>query len=378
MDAARAHVTVTDTIAVVAPVVIHGRGRSSELSVTLHRTAAGWKVRSTEYLSQIPFELTPAGPGAEYFALADRWAAANVAWAGAVLRANPPNGGDSTLRSEALQTLDEPFHLRSAANVPAVGNFLRQSVDSAIAQIRRERVTSGATLWKLYNQGWVVRTANHTWAFDFYEGPDRARMTDEQIDAILGRLDAVFYSHWHSDHVAMRVVKRAVDKRVPVFLPPFPEGGQGGGARSQAASLGSAAVVVPPGADGEVSGITYHAYPGHQDGMPNNCIAATADGMTILHAGDQRWAADSTWIDRVGDELAVDVLLPPIWMIDDTEKGRWVQGIRPRVIIPGHENELQHGFDGRFPYHRDYDLLTPLSQEWYAMAWGERVHIEPR
>jgi len=371
IDVSHAVIVVRGTVATAEHVRIGSVRRATyEHRFSFRKEAGGWKIAEIEEGIQVPVELDMPGLGPDYLALADRWAGANLEWAQRTLRANPPQGGDSTLRAFALHRIDEPLHLWSAPQLAAVQAYFRGAIDDAIAGMRAERVTQGATIWKLYNQGWIVRTANHTWGHDIYDGVDRAKMTDEQVDAILGQIDVLFISHWHGDHLSMRVVKRALAKGIPVLLPPVPER-----ARGELAALGPGATVIEQGADGEVRGIRYHAYPGHQDGLPNNCFATTTDGMTILHTGDQRWEADYPWIERIGDERAVDVLLAAIWTIED---GRAVRGVRPRVVIPGHENELGHGFDGRFPYHRDYDIITGPPQQWYVLSWGERVHVDPR
>jgi len=377
IDAAAAHVAISDTVATAEPVVMRNRrSGSAEYRLTLHRGESGWYVRTAEFLAPIPVELEPGGPGAEYLALTERWAGANLTWIQRTLWANPPNGGDSTLRAHALLALDEPLHLRSAPSLRPVQEFLRANIDHAIAQMRAERVTEGATIWKLYNHGWIARTANHTWAHDLNDGAGRASMSDQQIDALLSEIDVLFLSHWHGDHVAMNVVQRALAKGIPVLLPPVSESEDGARARERVvAALGPGATVIAPGSHGETRGLRWHAYPGHQGDMPNNVYAVTADGMTIMQTGDQADRNDFAWIDSVGAWQAVDVLLPNVWTI---EMRRVVAGVRPRFVFPGHENELGHNFEHREPYCQAYEVLDGIPAKWYVLAWGERVHVDPR
>lgn len=56
---------------------------------------------------------------------------------------------------------------------------------------------------------------------------------------------------------------------------------------------------------------------------------------------------------------------------------RIAKGLNPKLIIPGHENELGHTFDDRVPYWGDEKYLnleySELKQNFpvLLMAWGE-------
>ena len=78
----------------------------------------------------------------------------------------------------------------------------------------------------------------------------------------------------------------------------------------------------------------------------------------------------------IGDERAVDVLLPNVWTDD---LSRMIRGVRPRVLIPGHENELGHNFEHREPYAQAFEKLEQERDvEWHVLALGERVHVSGR
>ena len=323
-----------------------------------------------------PIEMVYPELGAAAVQRNEAWSDDMFRWVRAQLRADPPQNGNPRKRMQALHTLDEPLHLRSSHLLHSTRRFLREGADEAIASFRDEQVTEGATIWQIYNQGWIVKTASHAWGHDLYAGPDSASLTDEQIDALVEPLDALFISHWHGDHASVRVLARATAKGVPVLIPPVPSGGWGEYIRRDIEQIGEGATVIEGGAEGEVSGLRYRACPGHQDDLENNCFAVTADGMTILHTGDQRQDADTTWIAHVGDEITVDVLLPHLETIYEDYV---FEGIRPRWVLPGHLVELGHGFDGRLPYDRAYDIVIPLRGiDWRVLAWGEHVHIPPR
>jgi len=384
-DVTRAEIIVDTDTAWVSPVLLRDSYGDFDCIITLLRSGGSWLITDHDYLRRVAPELHTVGLGPEYISLTERWARWNLAWCDSTLRANPPNGGDRRLRRQAHHMLDEPLHLNSAPMLQVVREYHRSRIDAAIAEMRTEIATSGAIIWKLYNHGFVVRTASHTWGHDVYEGPGEMAMRDDQVDAILGEVDALFCSHWHGDHSSSDVIQRALELGVPVMVSSFPDRDY---VRHMKQAIGfgdddtppPGLTVVAPGSSGDVAGLAYHAYPGHQGDFTNNVFVVEADSMAIMQTGDQSNDDDFAWIDGVGDERRVDVLLPNVWTTDMT---RVINGVRPRVVIPGHENEMGHNFEHREPYTQAYERLEGYERSsyqpaaWYVLAWGERVHIEP-
>ncbi len=382
LEVAGARIAVGGDSAVAEGIVVLMKWGAFEWSYELKREDAGWRLLWMEPGGRVAAETVLPGLGKPYVELMERWAGTALGWVDSVLAANPPNGGDRQMRLTALKMLDEPLHLVSAPTLKPVQSFFRSNIDTAIAQMTSEVVTDGATLWKLYNHGFVVKTPNRCWAHDVVEGSGGIAMTDEQIDAILGQVEALFCSHWHSDHTSINLVKKALARGIPVLVAPLPEGGSGDWILQEldsvADSEGSAeATVVEPGADGEVGGLGYHAYPGHQRTQLNNVFVVSADHMTIMQTGDQSSDDDfAAWIDSVHTERQIDVFLPNVWTKDIR---RFIAGVRPRVAIPGHEVELGHRFELRHPYDKSIaefsEHVGTQGVEWHVMAWGERVHV---
>ena len=87
---------------------------------------------------------------------------------------------------------------------------------------------------------------------------------------------------------------------------------------------------------------------------------------------------DYDWIDYVSKNHLVDILLPPSWT---NEIYRIVKGFDPKLIIPGHENELGHTIDDRVPFWYDSEYLELTYPELKSsdyplilMTWGESYH----
>ncbi len=374
-------ITFRDALAYAEPVIATDLRETREIRYVLRRESEGWRIIKMEEIAEGPTELGLPGLGRSYVELLESWTSANLEWIQKTLRANPPNGGNRNLRQHALLMLDEPLHLRSASHLESTGRFLRANTDHAISEMRSETVEQGATIWKMYNHGWIVKTHNHCWAHDLYEGVKGASMRDDQVDEILDQVEVLFCSHWHGDHTSIPVVKSALAKGIPVLVSPLPEEEWGesmsqtiSGTKDHSGTVREV-TLVEPGAKGEIRGIRYHAYPGHQGEFPNNAYLISADGINIMQTGDQSNGHDFEWISRVGDDYSVDVLLPNVWT---TDLSRIIEGVRPRVVIPGHESEIGHLFEHREPYDQAFEKLRREEVEWHVLAWGERFHIGPR
>ena len=118
------------------------------------------------------------------------------------------------------------------------------------------------------------------------------------------------------------------------------------------------------------------AYPGHQGTLINNdYLVATPEGFVVFHTGDQSGSegpgSDFDWIANVGRDHAVDVLLPNCW---GTALGRTLRGVDPKLVIPGHENEMAHSVDHREDYTQTYNRLFGARYPAVVMTWGESYH----
>ena len=311
--------------------------------LSFRRGDDGWRVEKCRLEPSGPIEEGLPGLGSEFVRQTEEWAASGLAWARGTLESNPPQGGDRTLRVSAHLMLDQVLHLNSSTSLHAVRDFAHRCAERAIEEMHSESVTEGAIVWKLYNHGWVVKTANHCWAHDFYEGPGGMALSARHVDGVLDAVEALFCSHWHGDHSSIPVIRRALAKGLPVFTAPTPDAAKGDMLRENVNNVTDfsgvpRSISVPgPFEEGTVGGIRFRAHPGHQDELPNTIFMVQADGMTIVQTGDQYNEDDYQWLRGIGEHERVDVCLP--WMV---ELNRLVEAVRPRVVIPGHQNELGH------------------------------------
>jgi L-ascorbate metabolism protein UlaG (beta-lactamase superfamily) len=290
-------------------------------------------------------------------------------------------------RRQALAALDAILHEEDAPARAPLQRFFHRRIEQLLAQLQAN-VRSGATIWHVYNHGFVVRTASATLCFDLvrpkYLG--NFALDEPTMRRIVDACDVLFVSHAHADHAENFVAQSFIEQGKPVVAP------EQIGYR---ASFYSAVTHLEPAADKVYSvsikqgtvNLGVVVFPGHQDiEMDNNVVLVTTpEGISVAHTGDQWQTADFSWIDRVSERYKVDILLPNDWTYDIA---RLVRGFNPAVVVPGHSNELGHEPEKRQPYLLGYQRKSGSGhfggsagegyvQPLVVLAWGESFHYQP-
>ena len=300
----------------------------------------------------------------------------------------PPSEALPEGRRAALTTLDTILRDANPAQLAAVQRFFHRRIDAAADEMRRVEVRSGATVWQIYNHGFVVRTQSATLCFDLVRAkylPGFA-LSEQTMRRIVQACDVLFVSHVHADHAESFVAQAFVDQGKPVVAPE--QIGYRDLLYAQITQFepSIAEVRTLPVRHGRVS-LRVVVFPGHQgDEIDNNVVLVTTpEGISVAHTGDQ-WDsfADFGWMDRVAQRFRVDLLLPNDWTYDIA---RMVRGFRPSLVIPGHANELGHAVEKRQPYGFSYQRKTGsdrfggsarvgYTEPMLVMTWGESFHYE--
>jgi L-ascorbate metabolism protein UlaG (beta-lactamase superfamily) len=293
-------------------------------------------------------------------------------------------------RRLALFLLDSVLHDVYAPKRLPVQVFFHDRIRRAIEQIENVHVRDGAMIWKLYNHGFVVRTATVTFAFDLVRA--RLRRTEEFAlsDTLMKRLvdqcDALFISHRHGDHADEWVAQAFRELKKPVVAPPEVWKDRPIHADLTHLKREAQTVQVLPIQNGRRK-LRVVNYPGHQGASIENNVPLvfSPEGMSFCQMGDQSNNRDFAWIDSVGSNHRVDVLLPNCWTTDIV---RTVRGFDPELVITGHENEMGHTIDHREPYWLTYQRkigsdrfggsrLIGYDVPLLVMTWGEAYHYRP-
>lgn len=293
-------------------------------------------------------------------------------------------------RHLSLLLLDAVLHNVYAAYRLPVQEFYHQQLEKVLDEMEKTRVEKGAVIWKIYNMGYVVRTRTTTFAFDLVSGMNTGcpsfALSEATMDRLVGQCDALFLSHRHQDHAEEAVAWKFIKNGKPVVAPSqIWEGKPIHSSVTHLPRVADSVQLLPVQQGKQVLKVII--YPGHQMETNDNNVSlvTTPEGLSFCHMGDQinegKFMIDYAWIDSVYLHQRVDVLLPPCWT---NEIFRIVKGFNPRLVIPGHENELGHRMDDRVPFWGDAEYLEltypELKRSNYKvinMTWGESVRFHP-
>ena len=311
-----------------------------------------------------PFIRYPAMPS-HIIELRDRWAAETLKWVDKTLRAHQPEVDPPYIRIQALAALDDPIHLGEAPVLDVIADYFQKRMQVGLTHLQSTgHPDRGARIWKFYNFTFVVKTPNHAFAFDVCHGYRKVTMTKAQLRSIAREVDMAFISHDHPDHadVAFAHEMAALGKKVVVPDVLWPN-----------SDIEKSLVRVSGTYKGHVDGVSFIAFPGSQGAtLPNPVYLVAADGVSLMHMGDQSRSSDyDKWMKGIGKTHDVDILF-----INCRDGGmrRKISAIDPKLIIPGHENEIRHIVDGRQGVVRTLSNLKENKIPVVLMSWGEYFH----
>ena len=241
-----------------------------------------------------------------------------------------------------------------------------------VEQLEQPCRKRGVEVFKLYNDGFVVRTRSMTVGFDLCGTRGKVRfIPDSLMRPIVAGCDALFISHRDPDHADRRVVSMATEMGIPVYGPMDYDNDEVQDIRMedfQARVLACAHGKAP---------LKVQALPGHQDDLQNNIYVVTfPEGYTVAHCGDQYRREDLAWLKSVSTKLArpLDILIIDCWAM---EMKATIEGFAPRLVVSGHENEMLHTID-----HREAFWLTQYKFDAMGMdipsvilCWGEGYRL---
>ena len=305
-----------------------------------------------------------------------------------MLTLHPARPSESDQRRLSLRLFDAVMHDRSAAYRKPVQDFYHQRISRVLDELEKTKVKKGAVIWKIYNMGFIVRTKSVTLAFDLVSGANSGSpafaLPQEMMNRLVDQCDVLFLSHYHRDHAEQATTQRFIDARKPVVAPP--QIWKNMPIHPSITHLNREAHTIQNLKLKNGRELKVVVYPGHQMGKTENNVPVvfSPEGISFCHMGDQinegAFMEDYEWIDQVGKNHRVDVLMPPCWT---NEIFRIVKGINPKLVIPGHENELGHTVDDRVPFWGDaqflqltYPELKRSAYKTMVMTWGESFHYK--
>ncbi len=277
------------------------------------------------------------------------------------LKEYPPETGQPIARKLALYNLDALLHDTRYDQSPVLHQFMTKRMMSALKDLSCP-TDGGLKIYKLYNDGFVVRTKTVTVAFDLFSG--KGLIADTLMQAIVNQCDVLFITHLHEDHADKQVADLFIKAQKPVFAPAnlWADNSSVQHIRSekvmeQKIKIGNNTLLV-------------NVLPGHQDQLINNIYEViTPEGYRVIHTGDQYNEEDMEWLSQINKQIpAPDVLLVNCWTM---RLSVLVDNFNPKLVITGHENELGHSIDHREAYWLSFQKLEQINKPYVVMTWGE-------
>lgn len=283
---------------------------------------------------------------------------------------SPPTAGQTIDRDAALTLIDQVEHLPDAPKILALQNWYHQRIKSMLMKLKTTpQPKSGAIVYKLYNHGFIVRTAKATYALDFYPGPrgDGFALDDSLTVELVKVCDVYFVSHWHPDHADEFVAKTFISQGKAVVTPDSVWFGKDFYNKVLRPARDTKKINSIKLKNGK--SIQFAVLPGHQGKvLNNNYVVKDSESLTFAQTGDQDNTDDFSWIDSIHDNFKIDIFFPNVW---SPEIHRMLKGYDPNVVIPGHNNELGHTSDHREAYWLNNLRAEDFKNKFINLTWGE-------
>lgn len=277
------------------------------------------------------------------------------------LERNPASTEPSAERQLALASLDALLHDTRNDGSPALHAFLDRRIARVAEQLKARPKKKVVELFKLYNDGFIVRSGGVTVGFDLCGTRQGEKyIPDPLMREIVGRCDMLFISHRDPDHADAIVVDMASEAGIPVYGPEdYPNEKT---EKVRMADFGSRSLA---------KGMEVQALPGHQDDLQNNIYVITfPNGRIVAHCGDQYNREDLAWLKTVSEKMArpLDILIIDCWALELKET---VEGFSPHLVVFGHENEMGHTIDHREAFWLTQHKSNTLPVPSVILSWGE-------
>ncbi|MFQ6064577.1 MAG: MBL fold metallo-hydrolase [Candidatus Bathyarchaeia archaeon] len=271
--------------------------------------------------------------------------------------------------------------------------LIRARVQSMLREINETTVDSGAIVWRIYNEGFIVKTRNLTLGFDI-----ACTWLCPEIAGIADHADLLFMSHRHGDHADIEGLKRASLRGVKTVIPE-PDLEEPAWYVTQLQQNASQLVPASVEQPINVSGVQVRAFL-TPHGITNYAyLVELPDGLRILHTGDTEHFSDLTWIDDLANEQQIDIAFLKAGSLTDIPReaikipilarrheklplGRPFSetALKPKIIVPMHENELGHGFawistSNLHLAYQQLDELNSSTTQIVVLAWGQSIFL---
>lgn len=271
-----------------------------------------------------------------------------------------PQTGDQEIRKNSICSINDLILGSYAQQYDKVYKFYQLMLEKTMIEIRAEKVEEGATVWQIYNHGFIVKTSTVLLGFDLYDYYGSANLKN-----LADILDVMFISHNHADHLCPELEQAMVNWNKPVI-------------RNVNPAMTHVSTTINLGDSVNELNLIVTQHTGLHNIAVQMFEVVTPEGIRIFHTGDNQ---TSETLPVIPD---VDILLLNAW-VNESGWTSSIEGsrnainkIKPKVTLPGHILELGHVISGSYTVtYSDAYIVNDfdLGCEYHVLAWGERYHF---
>jgi hypothetical protein len=191
---------------------------------------------------------------------------------------NPPNTGDIIIREQTILALDNILKNDSGCTVNNIYDFFLARMEKVPQEF--EDTVSVASIWLIYNHGFIIKTPQLVFAFDVVFGCTEWPSTHlwlgiESLPEIISQIDILFISHEHGDHNNTDIRQAVIAKGGYVVVP------------SDGKVYGN--VPMASGDSLNLLGLQIKAHFGFHGDVPTRIFEVTTqNSLKIVHTGDNQ------------------------------------------------------------------------------------------
>ena len=277
------------------------------------------------------------------------------------LLANPPDFGDSAIRRNCFKVLDVELMSPIAQSSTDIAVFYNAMISNVVNDINSH--SSGlCVIYKMYNMGFIIKTEDMIIGIDLV---NRLSIWDPLPKELLEKIDVIMVTHEHADHYNVNIINSVIAYGGIAILP------------TEMTHTGS--IKMSPGDSIIIKGVKFKAHDGLHSVPLRVYEIITPMGLKVFHTGDNQSQFSLPYI------KGVDVLLLDCWVHEDSNHPSNVIGmydcinlIKPKLMIPGHFNEIKHDPSQRYQYDSVFKLMQmEIPCEVKLLAWGEKTVFKP-
>jgi len=334
-----------------------------------------------------------------------------------LLKASEGGDFDDKKRMYGLRIIDYPLHVENLGkDVPqedvqaykdTVREYCASARDRVFAEVAAAKIPNGSLrFWRIYNMGYVIKGPKHTIAIDithrplFYDYDGRSLTEDKKVSVwhpedwkrLAQLADMLFVTHPHGDHYCRGCVEAFVAADKPVVVPcdleeyvigQKPKKGPDGKYIIEKDNLTKAPCCVKLTKDNlepvDVRGVKVRNFLGNQGkDIPCNVYLIDVDGVLVADNGDNYDLGKERML---GKCPPADVIIASTWnkvqeMVKSCAAAPGFDRTKS-VLLPSHENELNHRVQQRESYWEMYtrkDRLGNREFPWprvHPLGYGE-------